>query len=146
MCYYFKLCVYKLVIVGQRSPTSNMSYILNGDMFSKCIHYFNYCSTTHNMLLVIINISSTIMTCVFLKHFMIFPILGMMDKYLCVGIRNPLCIMVIMEFKWNVATPMVVDSSTFLPNNWKFCVMYFIMKDILSLPTTTMTNCKPFEF
>jgi hypothetical protein len=25
-------------------------------------------------------------------------------------------------------------------------VMYFIKKDILSLPTTIMTICKPFEF
>lgn len=108
-----------------RSPTSNMSFILNGDMLSKCIHYFNCCSTRHNMLLVIINISPMIMTCVFLKHFMTFLSLGRMENYLHVEIRNALCIIVIMELKWNVATPMVVDSNTFLPNNWKCCVMYF---------------------
>jgi hypothetical protein len=76
-----------------------MSYILNGGMFLKCIHYFNYSSTTHNMLLVIINISSTIMTHAFLKHFMLFLRLGMLDKYLCVEIQNALCIIVIMELK-----------------------------------------------
>ncbi len=129
-----------------RFPTSNMSFILNGNMFSKCIHYFNYCLTTHNMLLIIINISSTIMTYVFLKHFITFLSLRRMDKYLHVGIWNALCIIMIMELKWNVIAPMVVDSNAFFPNNWKCCVMYFIKKDVLSLPTTTMTICKPCEF
>jgi hypothetical protein len=129
-----------------RFSTSNMSFILNGDMLSKCIHYFNCCSTTHNMLLVIINISSMIMTCAFLKRSMTFISLGRMEKYLHIGIRNALCIIVI----WS--------SNEMLQHLWLLIVVHFyqtienvvwcifIKKYILSLPTTTMTIRKPCEF
>jgi hypothetical protein len=94
-------------------------------MFSKCIDCFSGCSTTHNMLLVIIDISSMIMTCIVLKHSMIALGSGRIDKYLRVGIRNVVDTVVVMEFKRSDATHVIANNSTFLPNNCKCYVMYF---------------------
>jgi hypothetical protein len=82
------------------------------------------------MLLGIIDISSMIMTCVFFKHSMITLGSGRIDKYLRVGIRNVVDIVVVVEFKRSDATPIIANNSTFLPNNSKCCVMCFIKKNV----------------
>ncbi len=69
-----------------RFPTSSTRFVLNGDMFSRFIDCFSCFSITHNMLMVIIDVSSMTMTCAFLKCFMILLGSRSMDKYFHVGI------------------------------------------------------------
>ncbi len=69
-----------------RSPTRVQGFVSNGDMFSRCIDYFNCYSTSHNMSLIIIHFSSMFITCAFFKHSITLLGLRRMDKYPCVGI------------------------------------------------------------
>jgi hypothetical protein len=71
-----------------------MSFVSNGNMFSNCIDWFSHCSTTHNLLLVIIDILLMIMTCLFLRCSMTLLGSWRMDKYLCVKIQNAMCAVV----------------------------------------------------
>jgi hypothetical protein len=121
-----------------------MSFVSNGNMFSRCIDCFIHCSTSH-MLLIIIDISSMIMTCAFLRCSMTLLNSGRIDKYLHVGIQNAMCTIMAVELKWNVATHVVLNNNTFLPSNWKCYVMYFIKK-VLPLPCVPMIMCKLFGF
>lgn len=120
----FVICVYKLVIVGQGFQQVVEDLFLNWNMFSRFIDCFSCCSITHNMLMVIIDVSSITMTCAFLKCSMILLGSRRMDKYFHVETWNVVCILMVVEFKWNATTPMVVNN-TFCPSNWKFCVIYF---------------------
>ncbi len=97
-----------------RCPTSNMSFVSNGNMFSNCIGWFSHCSTTHNLLLVIIDILLMIMTCLFFLRCSM-TLLGSwrMDKYLCVKIQNAMCTVIAIEFKQSVITLVVADNSIF---------------------------------
>ncbi len=128
-----------------RFPTSGTRFVLNGDMLSRFIDCFSCCSIAHNMLMVIIDDSSTTMTCAFLKCSMILLSSRRMDKHLHVGIWNVVCIVLAIEFKWSAITPMVVNNNTFLPSNWKFCVNYF-KKKFLPLWGVFVTICKPYGF
>jgi hypothetical protein len=38
------------------------------------------------------------------------------DKYPCNGMRNAMCIVVVVEHKQNATVPIVVDNNTFLPS------------------------------
>lgn len=107
-----------------RFPTSSRRFVLNWNMFSRFIDWFSCCSITHNMLMVIIDVSPMTMTCAFLKCSMILLGSRRMDKYFHVETWNVVCILMVVEFKWNATTPMVVNN-TFCPSNWKFCVIYF---------------------
>ncbi len=93
-----------------RFPTISTTFFLNQNMFSKCIGCFSGCSTTHNMLLVIIDISSMIMTCVFLKQIMITFGSWRIDKYLHVGIWNVVDSVMVVEFKRSNATPVIANN------------------------------------
>jgi len=53
-----------------RSPTNYTSFVSNGDVFAIDIAYFKHCSTTQNMLLVIMDISSIMTTFVIFSFFM----------------------------------------------------------------------------
>jgi len=68
----------------------------------------------HNMLLVIIDISSMMMTFVDLNFCMTLRSSKGKNKYPCVVMQNAVCIVVAMEFKQNVVMPIVTNSNTFL--------------------------------
>jgi hypothetical protein len=68
----------------------------------------------HNMLLVIIDISSMMMTFVDLNFCMTLRSSKGKNKYPCVAMQNAVCIVVAMEFKQNVVMPIVTNSNTFL--------------------------------
>jgi len=127
-----------------RVPTINMSFVSNGDMFSRCIDCFSHCSTLH-MLLIIIYISSMIMTFAFFRCSMTLLDSGRIKKYLHVGIQNAMHTIMIVELKWNVATHVILNNNIFWPSNWKCYVMYFIRK-VLPLPCVPMIMCKLFGF
>jgi hypothetical protein len=129
-----------------RCPTSNMSFVSNRNMFSRCIDCFSHCSTTHNLLLVIIDILLMIMTCLFLRCSMTLLGSWTMDKYPCVKIQNAMCVVVVIELKQNVITLVVTDNNIFLPSNWKCCVVYNFIKNFFPLPSLLMIICKPFGF
>jgi len=109
-----------------RFPTSSRRFVLNWDMFSRFIDCFNCCSITHNMLMVIIDVSSMTMTCAFFKCSMILLGSRRMDKYFHVGTWNVVCILMVVEFKWNATTPMVVNNNTFCQAIGNF--VWFIFK------------------
>ncbi len=113
-------------------------------MFSRCIDCFNHCSTTHNMLVVIIDILSMIMTCAFFKRSMTTLVSRRIDKYPRVGIWNIVCTVVVVEFKWNVIVHIVANNSTFLSSNYNYFVMYFIKK--IATIRCACDKCKPWGF
>jgi len=130
-----------------RCPTSNMSFVSNGNMFSRCIDCFSHCSTTHNLLLVIIDILLMIMTCLFLKCSMTLLGSWRMDMYFYVKIQNAMCTVIAIDLKQCVITLVVIDNnSIFLPSNWKFCVVYNFIKNFFPLPSVLRIICKPFGF
>jgi hypothetical protein len=66
------------------------------------------------------------MTCAFLKCSMILLGSRKMDKYFHVGTWNVVCILMVVEFKWNATTPMVVNNNTFCQAIGNF--VWFIFK------------------
>lgn len=95
-----------------RSPTNTISFVWKDwNVFSRHIVYLEHSSTVHNMLLVIIDISSMMMTFVDLSFCM--TLWG--SKYPCVAMQNAMCIVVAMELKQNVVMLIVTNNNTFLP-------------------------------
>jgi hypothetical protein len=141
---FFRIVCLEIGGSWARCPTSNMSFVSNGNMFSRCIDYFNHCSTTqlvvgHHWHLVMF------MTCLFLKCSMTLLGSWRMDKYLCVKIQNAMCIVVAIELKWSVIT-LVANNNIFLPSNWKCCVAYNFINNFFPLPSVPMIICKHFGF
>jgi hypothetical protein len=129
-----------------RSPTNNINFVWKAwNMFSTCIVCFRCCSIAHNMLLVIIDISSMMMTFVNLSFSMTLWGLGRIDKYPCVGMWNAVYTIIIMVLKQSATTFVIVDNNTFLPCTWKCCVMY-LMKNILPLLGVPIRMCRPCGF
>jgi hypothetical protein len=124
---HLRFVVIDLLVTKDIISFSGMSFVSNGNMFLKCIDCSSRCSTTH-ILLVIIDISSMIMTCVFFRCFMTLLGSKRMDKYFHVGIWNVLCMLMVVGFKQSAITFVITDNSAFFPSNWKCCVMYFITK------------------
>ncbi len=76
-----------------RSPTNNInSFWKAWNMFSTCVACFKHCSTMHNMLLVIIDISSMTMTFVDLSFSLTLWGSRRTSKYSHVGMRNAVCV------------------------------------------------------
>jgi hypothetical protein len=99
-----------------RSPITNINFVWKAwNVFSRHIVYLKHSSTMHNMLLIIIDISSMMMTFVDLKFCMTLWGSKGTNKYPCVAMQNAMCNVVAMELKQNVVLPIVTNSNTFLP-------------------------------
>ncbi len=82
-----------------RSPTNNTSFVSNGDVSTTNIACFKRCSTMQNMLLIIVDISFIMMTFAIFCFSMTLFSLGKIDKYLCIGMQNAMCTIVVAEHK-----------------------------------------------
>lgn len=99
-----------------RSPTNNISFVWKAwNVFSKHIVYLKRNSTMHNMLLVIIDISSMMLTFVDSRFGMTLWGSKGTNKYPCVAMQNTTCIVVAMALKQNLVMLIVTNSNTFLP-------------------------------
>jgi hypothetical protein len=142
---FFRIVCLRIGASWARCPTSDMSFVSNGNMFSRCIDYFCHCSTTQ---LVVGHHWHFINDYDMFVFEVFYDIISSwrMDKYLCVKIQNAICIVVAIEFKWSVITLVIADNNIFLPSNWNFCVVYNFIKNFFPLPSVPMIICRPFGF
>jgi hypothetical protein len=99
-----------------RSPTNNTSFVSNGDVSTIDIACFKHCSTTQNMLLVILGISSIMTTFAIFTFSMTLLSLGKIDKYPCTRMRNAVCTVIDVEHKQSVVMLVVVDKNMSFPH------------------------------
>jgi hypothetical protein len=98
-----------------RSPTNNTNFVSNGDVSTTYIVYFKHCSTTQNMLLVIMDISFIMMTFANFNFSMTLLGIGRIDKYPHTRMQNVVCTIIVVEHKQSVVVPIVVDNNKFVP-------------------------------
>jgi len=125
-----------------RSPTNNTSFFSNGDVSTIDIACFKHCSTTQNMLLIILGISSIMTTFAIFTFSMTLLSSGKIDKYPCTGMRNAVCTVIDVEHKQSVVMLVVVDKNMSFPRVWKCCVMNFTKK-VFPLLGVSIKMCNP---
>ncbi len=96
-----------------RSPTNNTSFVSNGNVSAIDIACFKRCSTAQNLLLIIMNISSIMTTFAIFNFSLTLISSRKIDKYPCTGMRNAMCIIIVVEHKQNVVMLVVADNNIF---------------------------------
>ncbi len=82
-----------------RSPTNNTSFLSNGDVSAIDIACFKCCSTTQNLLLIIMDISSRMTTFAIFSFSMTLISSRKIDKYPCTRMQNAVCTIIDVEHK-----------------------------------------------